>query len=70
MLRLLDEIAGRAGASLVVPDAYLCPGGICPLTAAENIPIYRDALHLRAQYVQSDALDWLDAAIGLEDATP
>ncbi len=65
ILGLLTGIAKRTGAMLVVPANYMCPEQRCPLTDNSGVPIYMDYAHLRAEYVKSTALLWMDSAIGI-----
>jgi peptidoglycan/LPS O-acetylase OafA/YrhL len=65
MLSILSGIAKRTGATLVTTQSSMCPANSCPLTDKSGVPIYMDVMHLRAQFVRTDALLWLDAAIGI-----
>lgn len=69
-LDLLSGIAERTGAKLIIPQQYMCPRDLCPYTDKDGTPIYKDAMHLRASYVGSEALRWLDEAIGMQRVLP
>jgi peptidoglycan/LPS O-acetylase OafA/YrhL len=60
---VLRDIASRAGAELISPEKYLCSDGLCPLADEMGTPIYKDAMHLRAQYVRSGPLVWMDKLV-------
>ncbi len=62
---LLAGVAERTGAKLVEPDQYLCPDGRCPFCDGSQDSIYKDAVHLRAAYIRSDAMRWLDRLLGV-----
>jgi len=61
---LLRDVAARSGARFVPLEDFMCPDGLCPLTDPSGVPIYADHLHLRAHYVQSASLRWLDSVVG------
>ena len=62
---LLRGIAQRTGAVLIMPDDYMCPEGSCPNVDASGRPIFKDRGHLRKSYVQTNAVSWMDTAIGI-----
>ena len=68
MSDLLTRMASRSGARVVSSREFLCPDNRCPLADADGISIYKDAMHLRARYVRSDALQWLDRELGIDTA--
>jgi hypothetical protein len=66
MESLLRDVAAHSGARFVPLESFMCPHGLCPLTDPSGVPIYADHLHLRAHYVQSASLSWLDGIVGLK----
>jgi hypothetical protein len=58
----LRGIAERAGAVVIDPSASLCEGGECLRARPDGTPIYKDAVHLRAEFVRGEAT-WLDPAV-------
>jgi peptidoglycan/LPS O-acetylase OafA/YrhL len=46
----LRAAATRAGAEVIDPIPYLCPGGLCPAPVEGGMPIYKDAKHPRSSY--------------------
>jgi len=66
MESLLRDVAAHSGAHFVPLENFMCPAGLCPLTDPSGVPIYADHLHLRAHYVQSASLSWLDGIVGLK----
>jgi hypothetical protein len=65
MESLLIDVAANSGARFVPLEQFMCPHGLCPLTDPSGVPIYLDHLHLRAHYVQSASLSWLDGIVGV-----
>lgn len=65
IVALLQMVADRTGAMLILPERYMCPTGICANLDKNGRPIYKDRGHLRKSYVQSDEVIWLDKAIGI-----
>lgn len=65
LLNILQDVAKKSGAQFINPLNFMCPDGLCPLTDQDGEPIYKDAMHLRAKYVRSDELSWLDDSIGM-----
>jgi len=58
----LAQIATRAGATVIDPVFYLCPGNNCPTATTDGKPIYRDGNHYRPFYVKENA-DFIDVAL-------
>ena len=53
MRRLLE----KSGATIIDPLTYLCgTEGTCPTITPSGDPIYRDTMHLRAEFVRSSVL--------------
>ncbi len=65
MLELLAGLARRTGAKLIDVAPHMCPQRQCALTDSAGAPLYKDAVHLRAGFVRSDGLAWLDDELGL-----
>ena len=55
----LAAAMAAAGARVVDPVPFLCGPETCPALDGENVPIYKDEVHLRAGFVRTRA-DWLD----------
>lgn len=58
----LRAAAERAGATVIDPLSWLCPGGSCPAVTSQKTLIYKDAGHLRPFYVRDHAL-FLDSIL-------
>lgn len=58
----LKNIALASGATVIDPLAFLCKDGLCPAVTTDGLPIYKDALHIRATYVEN-SIDYLDETI-------
>jgi peptidoglycan/LPS O-acetylase OafA/YrhL len=52
----LRAIAAANGAALIDPVAGLCDAASCPAVTPQNAPIYRDAFHLRKDFIREHAL--------------
>jgi peptidoglycan/LPS O-acetylase OafA/YrhL len=51
----LGNLAIKNGAIVIDPLKYLCPENKCPVFDSEGNPLYKDANHMRASYVKSNA---------------
>jgi hypothetical protein len=58
----LRQVATRAGATVIDPLDYLCGPVVCPALAPDGSPMYRDAAHLRIEYVRK-YLTYLDRTV-------
>ena len=58
----MRQIAKRSGAIVIDPIPTLCEKDWCTRADADATPIYKDAGHLRAEYVRKFAT-WIDAAM-------
>jgi peptidoglycan/LPS O-acetylase OafA/YrhL len=51
----LRKVAAGSGAHVIDPAEFLCTGQLCPMTAPDSTPVYRDDNHLRAAFVAKHA---------------
>ena len=51
----LRAAAEDAGATVIDPLPWLCPGGLCPAVTSEKTLVYKDAGHFRPFYIRDHA---------------
>jgi len=65
----MRQIAIRSGAIVIDPIPTLCQGDQCTRADADATPIYKDAGHLRAEYVRKFAT-YIDVAMSTQKQPP